>query len=135
MTFYCTNCWAEVAESAVVCPRCGDDLIARQARADYVEKLIAALHHPEPSTPVRAAWILGERRERAAVEPLCRLVRESPDAFQVESAVEALGKIGDPRAAAALDTATRHPSRRVRLTAHRALAAVATANRHGRTAA
>lgn len=28
MTFYCTNCRAEVAESAVVCPRCGDDLIA-----------------------------------------------------------------------------------------------------------
>lgn len=135
MTFYCTNCWAEVAESAVVCPRCGDDIIARQARSDYVAKLIAALRHPEPTVPVRAAWILGERRERAAVEPLGRLIRESPDAFLVESAVEALGKIGDPRGVSALHAATRHPSLRVRLAAQRALETVSTVNRLGRTAA
>jgi HEAT repeat protein len=135
MTFYCTNCWAEVAESAVVCPRCGDDIVARQARSDYVAKLIAALRHPEPTTPVRAAWILGERRERAAVEPLCRVIRESPDQFLLERAVEALGKIGDPRAAAALDAATRHPSLRVRERAQRALEAVFSAERRGRSTA
>ena len=121
MTFYCTQCWAEVPASATRCPRCGDDIVARQARSDYTEKLIAALRHPEPTTPVRAAWILGERRERAAVEPLCRLVRDSSDAFLVESAVEALGKIGDARAAATLEWARRHPSPRVRRRAEQAL--------------
>jgi len=122
MTFYCTQCWAEVPRSATRCPRCGDDIVARQARSDYTEKLIAALRHPEPTTPVRAAWILGERRERAAVEPLCRLVRDSSDAFLVESAVEALGKIGDARAAATLEWARQHPSPRVRRRAEQALA-------------
>jgi len=122
MTFYCTQCWAEVPGAATRCPRCGDDIVARQARSDYTEKLIAALRHPEPTTPVRAAWILGERRERAAVEPLCRLVRDSSDAFLVESAVEALGKIGDARAVTALEWARRHPSPRVRQGAELALA-------------
>jgi len=65
-TFYCTNCWAEVPESAATCPRCGDDIAARQTRADFVDKLIAALRHCEPMTPVRAAWILGERREQCS---------------------------------------------------------------------
>lgn len=124
MTFFCTNCWAEVAESDVVCPQCGDDIAARQARADYVDKLIAALRHPEPTTPIRAAWILGERRERAAVEPLGRLIRESPDPFLVASAIEALGKIGDPRAVPVLDAARRHPNAWVRQQAEQALAAI-----------
>jgi HEAT repeat protein len=122
MRFYCTNCWAEVAESATICPKCGDDIVARQARSDYVEKLIAALRHPEPTTPIRAAWILGERREPVAVEPLCRLVRESRDAFIVESVVEALGKIGDAHALTVIESATRHPSPRVRNAAKKALA-------------
>ncbi len=131
MTFYCTSCWAEVGESATICPKCGDDIAARQARANYVEKLIAALEHPEPTTPIRAAWILSERRERTAVEPLCRLVRDSADAFIVEAAVEALGKIGDRRALAVLESATQHPSPRVRQKAAQALAAVASANGNG----
>jgi HEAT repeat protein len=75
---------------------------------------MAALHHPEPTTPVRAAWILGQLRERKAVEPLCRLVREANDAFVVQSAVEALGKIGEAEALETLQWATQHPSPPVR---------------------
>ncbi|MGB8368606.1 MAG: HEAT repeat domain-containing protein [Limisphaerales bacterium] len=121
MTFYCANCWAMVLESARICPICGDDITARQARADYADKLVAALRHPEPTTPVRAAWILGERRERKAVGELCRLVLSSADAFIIESAVEALGKIGDRQALPAVRVAANHPSPLVRAKAQRAL--------------
>jgi len=122
ITFYCTQCWAEVPERAKICPRCGDDIAARQASADFVEKLIAALHHPEPTTPIRAAWILGEPGERKAVEPLLELARTSPDVFIVESAVEALGKIGDPRVSETLRLLAQNPNLRVRRAAERALA-------------
>jgi len=114
MTFYCTHCWHEVPESATACPHCGDDIAARQTHTDYTDKLIAALHHPEPTTPIRAAWILGQRRERMAIEPLAKLIRESPDAFIVESAVEALGNIGDQQALEILQWASQHPSPLVR---------------------
>lgn len=121
MTFYCTNCWGEVPEAATLCPHCGDDMAARQARADYADKLIAALHHPEATTPIRAAWILGQRREHHAVESLCRLVRESSDPFIVESAVEALGRIGDPRAGETLREAAEAAHPRIRTRAQASL--------------
>jgi len=121
MTFYCTNCWAEVRESATICPRCGDDIATRQARADYVDKLIAALHHPIPETAVRAACILGERRERKAVPALMQTVCESENLFLVDAAVEALGKIGDPQALETLHEAARHASARLRRTVGQAL--------------
>ena len=121
MTFYCTNCWAEVPESATICPHCGDNIQARRAKADYADKLIAALRHPEPTTPVRAAWILGERRERKAIEPLMRLVQDSRDPFIVEAAVEALGKVGDECAREAIVSALSHPSPRVRRKAEAAI--------------
>jgi HEAT repeat protein len=121
MTFYCTNCWREVGQTATVCPHCGDDIAARQARADYADKLIAALHHPEPSTPIRAAWILGQRRERKAVAPLCELARESKDAFIAEGAINALGDIGDAQARETLHWATNSPLPRLRAAARAAL--------------
>jgi HEAT repeat protein len=120
-TFYCIQCWSEVPETAAVCPHCGDDIASRLARADYADKLIAALHHPEPTTPVRAAWVLGERQERKAVDELCRLVRRSADAFAIASAVEALGKIGDRQALETVRWAANHPSPLVRPKAERAL--------------
>jgi len=103
-----------VPESAAICPRCGDDIAARQTGADFTAKLIAALQHPEPMTQTRAAWILGQRRERKSVQPLLRLVVESADALIIEAAIEALGKIQDPRALRTLKEAACHPSRRVR---------------------
>ena len=114
MTFYCTSCWAEVPESSSSCPTCGDDIEARQRESDYAGKLIAALRHPEPMTPIRAAWILGERRERKAVEPLMRVVQESEDLFIGQAAVEALGKIGDRRAQETIASALNHRSPRLR---------------------
>lgn len=123
-TFYCLNCWAEVLESATVCPHCHKDISERLSHADYVEKLIAALRHKEARTPVRAAWILGERREEKAVPALARIAKKAKDAFLVESAVEALGKIGGDVATEAVRIATQHSSLRVRVKAREILRAL-----------
>lgn len=116
-TFYCPNCWAEVAENATVCPRCHTDISKRLSETDYSDKLIASLRHKEPMTPVRAAWVLGERHEKKAVPALAKIVKKAKDAFLVESAVEALGKIGGDVAKAAVRGATQHFSLRVRVKA------------------
>jgi HEAT repeat protein len=116
-TFYCPNCWAEVSEGATICPHCHTNISERISQADYTDKLIAALQHKEPMTPVRAAWILGERREGKAVPALTKIVRKAKDAFLVESAVEALGKIGGSAATAAVRAASQHSSLRVRVKA------------------
>ena len=120
-TFYCPNCWGEIAESAATCPVCYIDISERISQADYTHKLIAALRHKEPTTPVRAAWILGERRERRAVLALTKVVKKGKDAFLVESAVEALGKIGGEAATGAVRAATQHSSLRVRVKARELL--------------
>ena len=116
-TFYCPNCWAEVPESAGVCPHCHADILERITQADYANKLITALRHKEPMRPVRAAWVLGERREQKAVPALAKIVKKAKDAFLVEGAVEALGKIGGSAASDAVRAATHHSSLRVRVKA------------------
>ena len=93
-TFYCPNCWTEVEESATSCPYCHVDITERISESEYTDKLISALRHKEPMTPVRAAWVLGERREAKAVPALTKIVKKAKDGFLVESVVEALGKIG-----------------------------------------
>lgn len=123
-TFYCPLCWREIAQSTTHCPGCQADIEAVLTQWDYVEKLIAALKHPEPTTPIRAAWILGERKEQRAVEPLSRLVLESRDPFIAEAAVEALGKIGDPRCVPALRFALAQGVLRVKEKAKIALARI-----------
>lgn len=87
----------------------------------FVEKLLSALHHPEPQTAVRVAWILGERHERAAVPDLIRTVETAEDGFLVEAAVEALGKIEAPRALECLKQACQHGPIRVRHAARNAV--------------
>ncbi len=101
MIVYCPRCWAENQPGDEVCRRCGAPL-KTEAGEDFVDKLIAALGHPEPLTRKRAAWILGELRERRALGPLIAAVETSTDLDLLEGAVEALGKIGDARAVNAL---------------------------------
>lgn len=116
-TFYCPNCWAQVAEFATSCPHCQIDISERVSESDYTDKLISALRRKEPVTPVRAAWILGERREQKALPALTKIVKKAKDAFLVESAVEALGKIGGSVATEAVRGATHHSSLRIRVKA------------------
>ena len=116
-TFYCPNCCTEIPESVTICPHCHTEVSERILQADYADKLIAALRHKEPMTPVRAAWILGERHEQKAVPALTKIVKRAKDAFLVESAVEALGKIGGSAASDAVRAATQHSGLRVRVKA------------------
>jgi HEAT repeat protein len=102
------------------CNRCGADLTAADTRP-IVQKLCSALKHPEGETAVRAAWILGERRETQAVPELIRTAEGASDSFVVEAVVEALGKIDDPIAAACLKVAAEEGSARVRIAARKAL--------------
>jgi HEAT repeat protein len=104
-----------------VCPYCKVDVERLTLEQDYVQKLIAALDHPEPTTPVRVAWILGVRRETRALPRLTRLARESDDPYIVEAAVVALGRIGDPAGLEAIRFAAQRGAVRVREKAQCAL--------------
>jgi HEAT repeat protein len=124
MTFYCPICWSEVPKDAATCKHCGADLASADSRP-IIEKLCSALLHPEPETAVRAAWILGERRESQAVPELINVVKTATDGFLVEAAAEALGKIADSRALECLRKAAEDGPIRVRIAARDALQTIA----------
>jgi HEAT repeat protein len=98
VTFFCPNCWSEVKEGEKVCPRCGVEISKVLDQRDYIGKLIAALSHPEPTTPLRAAWLLGKLRARSAVGALLDLLQGGADPYVKAAAVEALGQIGEASA-------------------------------------
>ena len=120
MTYFCPACWREIAARISTCPHCESDLIAADAQP-LAQKLRLALNHPEPQTAVRAAWILGERREYEAVDDLILTLRAARDSFLAEAAAEALGKLGDPRATEPLTYAAESGTIRVRRAARRAM--------------
>jgi hypothetical protein len=97
MTYFCPACWREVGAAAVKCPRCHSDLAALDHRA-FVDKLLAALRHPEPTTRQRAAFVLGELHATAAVAAFDALVFATPEPFFACEMVMALGKIDSPEA-------------------------------------
>jgi len=121
MRYFCPRCWADFAEDLATCSRCGADIHAFWDSKDMVEKLILALDHPEPETPIRAAWILGQRREVGAAQALAALVRRTRDIHVAIAAVEALGKIGTPEALGFLRTLSVYPARMVREAAQETL--------------
>lgn len=100
MTFYCPGCWAEVPGEAQTCPACGHSLAGGE---EYVDKLIAALRHPEPTRAALAVYILSDMlAEPRAVLPLIELLEAARDAFVLQSAARALGHFADARAVPAL---------------------------------
>ncbi len=120
MTYYCPLCWAELAKDTARCSRCGASL-GEVDQEEYAVKLIRALKHPEATTVVRAAAILGGLRERRAVPPLLALIASSRDPYILERAVEALGNIGDCTAIEGLCDILAHSYMRVRGKAAEAL--------------
>lgn len=121
MVYYCPFCWAEFTENKAHCPRCGAALHDVADQDEYTVKLMRALKHPEPTTVVRAAALLGTLRERRAVQPLLTLLASASDPYILESAVEALGDIGDQTAMDSLISALAHSYVRVRGKAAEAL--------------
>lgn len=88
----------------------------------YEARLIAGLAHPIPDIAATCAWVLGERRARAAVAPLCALLRQRTDLDDVRiAAIRALAQIGDPAALPTLIAVARTGDVRVRLAAVEAL--------------
>ena len=96
MTAYCPRCWAEVLPNVRLCPACGADL--EEEVGDYLAKLIAALHHPEPLTQRRAAYILGLLRNPDAVAALTAVLISAVDLYVRGEAAWALGAIGGEQA-------------------------------------
>jgi len=123
VTFFCPACWSEIEPSDSRCPKCDADVRALGAQS-FSEKLRAALRHPEPQTAVRAAWILGERRDASAVGDLIRILERARDSFLAEAAAEALGKIGDLTAMPALQRAASGGTVRVRNASKTAIARI-----------
>lgn len=118
MRFFCPRCWSDFRTDMPSCPACGLDIPAFWRGKDYVAKLIAALQHPETETVIRAASILGDLREEAAVGDLIKLLSATSHVYVACAAVIALGKIGAPQAREFLSTVARdHPAIMVRDTA------------------
>jgi hypothetical protein len=124
--FYCPHCWREVEENSPVCSACGNEIQHSWESKDFVEKLIAALNHPEPTTPVRVAMLLGEIKDARGVGPLITLASTSGDVFIVQAAVRALGEIQTPDAETFLSTMLQHPAMLIRAEAKECLMAIAT---------
>ena len=120
-TFYCPGCWHDFAEDLVRCPNCGLAIDEFWNSKDYLEKLILALHHPEPATPIRAAWLIGKIRDPRAVEALIDIVKETKDLYLAREAVKALGAIDTLQTRYFLRSLANHPARMIRAEASAAL--------------
>ena len=91
--FYCPFCWKEFDEDLPQCPHCGAEIHAFWKSKSYLEKLIVALNHPEPSTVMRAVWLLQQLGDRRAVEPLKRLLDRTQDIYLRRAALRTLDEL------------------------------------------
>jgi HEAT repeat protein len=112
--FFCPGCWRDFGDDFDRCPKCGLDVRQFWASKDYVELLVVALHHPEKSTPIRAASILGKLKDPRAVKPLIDLIETTQDVYLIVEAVKALGEIGTDEAITSLEALRKHRARMVR---------------------
>lgn len=89
MTYYCINCWHEIKKDTVVCPHCGFD--QKETRnISFTEKLIKALKHPEPETPIRVAAIIGKLKLTEAIPYILLRLKTETDPFIIKSLVESI---------------------------------------------
>jgi hypothetical protein len=119
--FFCPRCWEDFAEDTSICPSCGLRIHEFWEPLDHVERLIVALNHPEPSTPVRAAHLLGRIGDQRAVLALIRTVETTGDVYLARASIRAIGEIGSPEAIRFLRSLTAHPARLIGEEAERAL--------------
>ena len=112
MIFYCPNCWTRVKEGENVCHECKAGIEPLDHRS-YFDKLVNALNHPERTTRIRAAYILGELKDRRAIKPFAEAVSKPmgvEDVFFVEMIAIALGKVNREEALPVLIRLMDHPS-------------------------
>jgi HEAT repeat protein len=118
-TWFCPQCWSEIARGEKTCPRCGAGLEALDS-ASYESKLIQALEHRMADRRLIAAHVLGQIGLSSAVPALIKLAERGDDPYRAAEAVSALARIGGPEAEAFLLNATRQPSVLVRQAAREA---------------
>jgi HEAT repeat protein len=70
--------------------------------AAFPEKLLMAIHHPEPTRACLAIELLGRLHEPRAVAPLLEVLATTRDPVRQAEAALSLGAIGDGRAVPAL---------------------------------
>jgi hypothetical protein len=119
MHYYCPGCWKDSPTDFEVCPNCGINIPLFWDAKDMVEKLVHSLQHPEPSTPIRAAWLLGEICDPRAVQPLIHLIQNTRDYHLIRTAVQALRQINTEEGLEFLKTLQNHPVRMIREEARR----------------
>ncbi len=116
MKFYCPNCWTHVKEDEKVCHECKIDIEPLDHRS-YFQKLVNALNHPERTTRIRAAYILGTLGDRRAIKPLTKVLDKSSgteDVFFIETVAISLGKVDGEEIVPVLIRLMDHPSFLVR---------------------
>jgi HEAT repeat protein len=99
----------------------GLSLVSSSILAQTTEELIANLRSPIVKTRREAAQKLGQRRERAAVEPLERVVRQDENTEVRQAAVEALGLIKDDSSVPTILAALEDTTKEVRASAVKSL--------------
>jgi HEAT repeat protein len=97
MTYFCQNCWKEAAPNQSLCIHCGSEQLAL-SNETFVQKLIRALRHPEPETPIRVAFVLGQLKAVEAITSLIEIASKGTDPYIRAAAIGALGNIEEPRA-------------------------------------
>ena len=93
-TFFCPSCWETLGEHQDPCPHCGCRIAEYLLTKSYTQRLIEALNHPEPETPVRAAYILGARGDEEAVPFLVAKAGSTEDVYLAMTCLDALARIG-----------------------------------------
>jgi len=97
MIRYCPHCWKETPLDAARCPHCGES--TSEEGVDFVDRLISALRHPEPTRAGLAIDILSERlHEQRAVKPIIELIKTSKDFAVLVQSAHGLGILGDRKA-------------------------------------
>jgi HEAT repeat protein len=87
--------------------------------------MIWALRHPEPSTALRAATILGKLKAQEAAEPLAETLEDrAMDPYVRAAAAVSVGQIGSEKVRTALVRTLEHGPVSVRLAAAEALGAL-----------
>lgn len=124
MKLYCPGCYEINEWGSETCARCGAPLRGPEGET-YVQRLVWALRHPEPSTALRAATILGKLGAPKAAEPLAEVLEDpASDPYVRAAAAVSLGRIGNEKPRSALIRALEHGPVSVRLAAAEALGAL-----------
>jgi hypothetical protein len=113
LTYFCPSCWAESADDATECPRCGFHMADFDA-LPYESKLIGALKHPIRENRMLAIQLLGDLESRAAVPAFGAILREEDDPYVLGEMARSLARIDSQEARVILSRMRSHRSAIVR---------------------